>query len=60
MEKLENIESRIKGVHGKSRKSFTTYYYDLRKYNLDTIKLELRDLLVNKFQSLIGDSRVEE
>lgn len=41
------------------------YYYDLRakynnllrKYNLDTIKLELRDLLVAKFQSLIGGSR---
>lgn len=46
----------------------SSYYYDLRakynnllrKYNLDTIKLELRDLLVAKFQSLIGDSRVEE
>lgn len=43
----------------------SSYYYDLRKsynnllrkYNLDTIKLELRDLLVAKFQSLIGGSR---
>ncbi len=40
----------------------STYYYGLRQkynnllrnYNLDTIKLELRDLLVKKFQSLIG------
>lgn len=41
----------------------SSHYYDLRKaynnllrkYNLDTIKLELRDLLVRKFQSLVGD-----
>ncbi|WP_374462986.1 hypothetical protein [Chryseobacterium sp.] len=41
----------------------SSYYYDLRakynnllrKYNLDTIKLELRDLLVEKFRTLIGD-----
>ncbi|MEG0926328.1 hypothetical protein [Chryseobacterium sp.] len=46
----------------------SSHYYDLRKaynnlirkYNLDTIKLELRDLLVRKFQSLIGGNRVEE
>ncbi|WP_126651805.1 hypothetical protein [Chryseobacterium aureum] len=44
----------------------STYYYGLRQrynklleiYQLDTIKLELRDLLVAKFQTLIGD-RVE-
>jgi hypothetical protein len=46
----------------------STNYYDLRarynklleKYQLNTIKLELLDLLVAKFQSLIGGSRVEE